>query len=72
MRLPNLCVSSHLVGIMVTELHFGNIIIITELQVFFSCTINHTKKLIKGPKYIRGQHWDNISVGSSDPYRSIR
>ena len=48
-----MCVFSHLVGIMVTELHFGNGITITELQVFFSCTINHNKKLIMEPKYIR-------------------
>ena len=47
---------------MVTELHFGNGITITELQVFFSCTINHNKKLIMEPKYIRGRHWDNVSV----------
>ena len=59
-----MCVFSHLAGIMVTELHFGNGITITELQVFFSCTINHNKKLIMEPKYIRGQHWhwDNVSV----------
>ena len=58
-----MCVFSHLAGIMVTELRFGNGITITELQVFFSCTINH-KKLIMEPKYIRGQHrhWDNVSV----------
>ena len=59
-----MCVLSHLAGIMVMELHFGNGITITELHVFFSCTINHNKKLIMGPKYIRGQHrhWDNVSV----------
>ena len=48
---------------MVTELLFGNRITITELYVFFSCTIYH-KKLIMGPKYIIGQHrhWDNVSA----------
>ena len=64
MRLHNLRVFSHLVGIMITELHFGNGITMTELPDFFSCNINHNKKLIMGPKYIRGQHrhWDNVSV----------
>ena len=59
-----MCVFSHLAGIMVTELHFGNGITIKELQVFSPCTINHNKKLIMEPKYIRGQHrhWDNVSV----------
>ena len=42
----------------------GNAITITELHGFFSCTINHNKKLIMGLKYIRGQHrhWDIVSV----------
>ena len=59
-----MCVFSHLAGIMVTELHFGNGITITELHGFFSCTINHNKKLIMELKYIRGQHrhCDNVSV----------
>ena len=42
--------------------YLKNGITITELHGFFSCTINHNKKLIMGPKYIRGQHrhWDNV------------
>ena len=48
-----MCVFSHLMGIMVTELHFGNGITITELPVF-----------TYPGKYIRDQHkhWDNVSV----------
>ena len=41
-----MCVFSRLAGIMVTELHFGNGITITELHSFLSCTTNHNKKLI--------------------------